>query len=169
MSWVPMDRLMSMGNAPGMEPTLVDVAATTTAVIGAVVTQQELVNFFDRSFSRVATVLSDQDIAIESPAFARYHRPPAESVDLEVGFVTARAVRPDGDVRAGSLPGGRVARLVHQGGYDQLGASWGCLLSWIDAQGVTPGRDLWEVYVTEPSPHIDPATLRTELNWSIEG
>jgi len=66
------------------------------------------------------------------------------------------------------LPAGRVARLVHQGGYDQLGASWGRLRSWIDAHGVNPGRDLWEVYVTEPSPHIDPAALRTELNWSIE-
>jgi effector-binding domain-containing protein len=162
------DRLMSMGHAAGMEPALVDVAAATTAVIGAVVPRQELVNFFDRPFSSVAGVLSDQDIAIESPAFARYHRPPAEDVDLEVGFVTARAVRPVGEVRAGSLPGGRVARLVHQGGYDQLGASWGRLGSWIDAQGLTPGRDLWEVYVTQPSPEMDPATLRTELNWSIE-
>jgi hypothetical protein len=109
------DRLMSMGHAAGMEPALVDVAAATTAVIGAVVPRQELVNFFDRSFSSVAAVLSDQDIAIESPAFARYHRPPAEDVDLEVGFVTSRAVRPVGEVRAGSLPGGRVARLLRQG------------------------------------------------------
>ena len=159
---------MSMGHAAGMEPVLVDAAAATTAVIGAVVTREELVNFFDRSFSTVATVLSDQDIVIESPAFARYHRPPTEDVDLEVGFVTARAVRPDRDVRPGSLPGGRVARLVHKGGYDQLGTSWSRLSSWIDAQGLTPGPDRWEVYVTEPSPQIDPAALRTELNWSIE-
>jgi effector-binding domain-containing protein len=159
---------MSMGNASGMEPALVDVDAATTAVIGAVVPREELVNFFDRSFSNVAAVLSDQDIAIESPAFARFHRPPAEDVDLEVGFVTARAVRPVGEVRAGSLPSCRAARLVHHGGYDQLGESWGRLGSWIDDQGLTPGRDLWEVYVTEPSPEMDPATLRTELNWSIE-
>ena len=156
-----------MGHAPGMEPELVDVTTATTAVISAVVSRQELANFFDRSFSRVAAVLSDQDIAIESPAFARYHRPPDEDFDLEVGFVTARAVRPDGEVRPGSLPGGRVARLVHEGGYDQLGASWGRLQSWIDGQGLTLGRDLWEVYVTQPSPDIDPATLRTELIWTI--
>jgi effector-binding domain-containing protein len=164
----PVDRLVSMGNAPGMEPALVDVEAATTAVIGAVVPRQELANFFDRSFSSVAGVLSDQDIVIQGPAFARFHRPPAEDVDLEVGFVTATAVRAVGEVRAGSLPGGRVARLVHQGGYDQLGESWGRLGSWIGAQGLTPGRALWEVYVTEPSPEMDPAALRTELNWSIE-
>jgi effector-binding domain-containing protein len=166
--WGPVDRLTSMGNAPRMEPTLVDVEAATTAVIGAVVPRQELVNFFDRSFSSVAAVLSDQDLAIQSPAFARFHRPPAEDVDLEVGFVTASPVRPVGEVRTGSLPRGRVARLVHEGGYDQLGESWGRLGSWIGAQGLTPGRALWEVYVTEPSPEMDPAALRTELNWSIE-
>jgi hypothetical protein len=73
----PVDRLVSMGNAPGMEPALVDVEAATTAVIGAVVPRQELANFFDRSFSSVAGVLSDQDIVIQGPAFARFHRPPA--------------------------------------------------------------------------------------------
>jgi hypothetical protein len=34
-----------------MEPALVDVTAATTAVISAVVSRQELANFFDRSFS----------------------------------------------------------------------------------------------------------------------
>lgn len=27
---------------------------------------------------------------------------------------------------------------------------------------------LWEVYLTEPSPDMDPADLRTELNWLLE-
>jgi effector-binding domain-containing protein len=158
-----------MDTSRAIEPEVVDVAAATTAVIGAVVRAEELVGFFDRSFPRLASVLSDQEIAIESPAFALYHGPPAARIDLEVGFVTRRPVKPDGEVRAGSLPGGPVARLVHQGGYDQLGASWERLRSWIDARGLTPSRALWEVYVIEPSPDMDPAVLRTELNWSLEG
>lgn len=151
------------------EPELVDVAAATTAVIAAVVPADELVGFFDSSFSRLVPVLTEQGITIESPAFGLYHGPPGESVDIEVGFATEGPVRADGDVRAGSLPGGRVARLVHQGGFDRLEASWERLRSWIEARGLTPGRDLWEVYVTEPSPDMDPATLRTELNWTLEG
>lgn len=152
-----------------IDPEIVDVAPATTAVIGAAVAADELVSFFDRSFSRLAGVLSRQGIAIESPAFALYHGPPVETVDLEVGFVTDRPVQPDGDVRAGTLPGGRVARVVHQGGYDGLAVSWERLRSWIDVSGLTPGPELWEVYVTEPSPDMDPAVLRTELNWSLEG
>jgi effector-binding domain-containing protein len=158
-----------MDTARAKDPELVDVEAATTAVIGAVVAMDELVGFFDRSFPRLASVISEQGVAIESPAFALYHGPPAEMVDLEVGFVTDRPVQPDGDVRVGSLPGGRVARLVHEGGYDQLGASWERLRSWIDARGLVPGDALWELYVTEPSPDMDPDRLRTELNWSLEG
>lgn len=35
--------------------------------------------------------------------------------------------------------------------------------------GALPGgREVtWEVYVTEPSPDMDPADLRTELNWPV--
>jgi effector-binding domain-containing protein len=61
-----------------------------------------------------------------------------------------------------------VARLVHAGGYDQLGEAWGRLGAWIAGQGLTPGADLWEVYVTGPSPDTDPADLRTELFWAVQ-
>jgi effector-binding domain-containing protein len=31
------------------------------------------------------------------------------------------------------------------------------------AGGTPPGTPFWEVYVTEPSPDMNPATLRTDL------
>ena len=150
------------------EPELVEAQPATTAVIGAVIAADQLVALIDRSFPALAAVIPGQGVAIAGPAFALYHGEPGDTVDLELGFVTDRAVQPEGDVRPGSLPGGRVARLVHQGGYDGLGSSWGRLRSWIEEQGLTPGQDLWEVYVTEPSPDMDPDDLRTELNWPVE-
>jgi effector-binding domain-containing protein len=161
------DCLIRMDPSRVIEPELVDVAAATTAVVGAVVPAAEIAGFFDRSFPRLTAVLSGQGITIEGPAFALYHGQPAETVDIEVGFVANRPVQPEDGVRAGSLPGGRVARLVHQGGYDQLQTSWERLRLWIEARDLTPSRDLWEVYVTEPSPDMDPAELRTELNWPV--
>jgi effector-binding domain-containing protein len=147
------------------EPELVTVVPVATAVIRGVVPMNELAGFFDRSFSTLASVLSSQRVAIGGPAFARYHGPPAANADLEVGFATDGVVAPDGDVEASSLPGGRVARLVHAGSFDLLATSWERLREWIRAQGLTPLTDLWEVYLTEPTPDMDPADLRTELNW----
>ena len=148
-------------------PELVTVDETVTAVVRAVVPAGELMSFFDRSFGALDKTIAAQQVAVKGPAFARYYREPAETVDLEVGFATDRSIQPDGDVAASTLPAARVARLVHAGSFEELGSSWAQLRSWMDAQGLTPGTTLWEVYLTEPSPEMDPADLRTELNWSV--
>jgi effector-binding domain-containing protein len=149
------------------EPVVVEVAETPTAVVRGVVPFAELAGFFDRSFRDLGETLGRQRVTPAGPAFGLYHGPPDGTVDLEVGFPVASAVEPDGDVVTGALPGGRVARVVHAGGFEGLGEAWGRLEGWIRGQGLTPGGVLWEVYVTEPSPDMDPADLRTELNWTL--
>lgn len=156
-----------MQDVDATDPDLTELSDTTTAVIRGVVPMAEIADFFDRSFSELATVLGGQGIAPTGPAFARYAGPPGETVDLEVGFPVQGPVAPEGRVQPSSLPAGRVARLVHAGAYDRLGESWGRLGAWIGEQGLTPGGDLWEVYVTEPNPDMDPADLRTELFWTV--
>lgn len=144
-------------------PEVVTLEPRTTAVVQAVVPMADLRAFFDRSFGELAAALADQGVAPTGPAFALHHRRPDDTADLEVGFPTARAVEPAGEVVAGSLPGGRAARLVHQGGYDGLGEAWGRLVAWAGEQGSQPDGPFLEVYVTEPRPDVDPADLRTEL------
>jgi effector-binding domain-containing protein len=60
-----------------------------------------------------------------------------------------------------------VARVVHAGSFDGLSEAWQRLGAWIGEQGLEPSDDYWEVYLTEPSPDMDPADLRTELNWPV--
>jgi effector-binding domain-containing protein len=149
-------------------PETADLDETTTAVIHGVVPMADIADFFDRSFSELAAVLERQGVAATGPAFACYAGPPGETADLEVGFPVHAPVVPEGQVHPSSLPAGRVARCVHAGGYDQLGESWGRLGAWIAEQHLSPGTVLWEVYVTEPNPDMDPADLRTELFWTLQ-
>lgn len=152
------------------EPTLVTLEPVTTAVIRGEILMDRLPEFFDSSFGALGPAVQQQDAGIAGPAFALYHRMPTDSVDLEVGFPTLRAVQEAGDVRASSLPGGRVARLVHEGSFDGLVGAWQRLGGWIAEQGLQPRESgFWEVYLTEPSPDMDPADLRTELNWPLVG
>ena len=153
---------------PEPEPAVVTLEPATTAVIRHVVPMDRLPEVFDRSFGALAAAVSAQGAGVAGPAFALYHGLPTDTVDLEVGFPTQRAVRADGDVVASALPGGRVARAVHAGSFDGLGAAWGRLRSWIDDQGLRAGETFWEVYLTQPTPDMDPAELRTELNWPVE-
>ena len=149
-------------------PELITVPAVTTAVVRDQVEPDNLRDFFDTSFSMLAETLSTQGISIAGPAFGLYRDTTDDVVDLEIGYPTESEVRPEGDVTPGSLPAGRVARVVHQGNFDGLGASWQQLRAWMDENGLTPRSMRWEVYVTEPSPDMDPDELRTELNAPVD-
>ncbi|KNE82096.1 MULTISPECIES: GyrI-like domain-containing protein [Streptomyces] len=162
-----MNRRASGGEALASEPELVSRDPATTAVVRGVVPMANLGDFFDASFGDLARITEEQHITLLGPAFGLYHGSPGDTVDLEVGFVTDRAVRPEGGVVAGSLPGGRVAKLTHAGSFDRLGDSWERLGSWMRERGLPAGEDRWETYVTEPSPDMDPRDLRTELSWPV--
>lgn len=149
------------------DAVLIEAEPAITAVMRRVVSLSELPAFFDAAFRTLPAVIAAQEVAIAGPAFALYHRFSPESIDVEAGFATGGEIAADGDVRPSALPGGTVARLVHFGAYDGLGASWGRLMAWIDQRGLTSAAPFWEVYLTKPSPDSDPAELRTELNRPI--
>jgi effector-binding domain-containing protein len=150
------------------EPELVSARPVITAVVRGVVPVAELRGFFDASFRALAEVIAGQQVGVLGPAFALFRGPVGGTADLEVGFPVERAPRPEGDVRASALPGGRVARMTHRGSFGGLGASWDRLQRWLREQGLSPSAQRWESYVTEPTPHLDPRDLRTELHWRVE-
>lgn len=157
-----------MTEAADDAPSVVDVTERHTAVVREIIPVNELRQFFDRAFGALGARLGAEEDLVAGPAFARYAGPPEETAELEVGFPVARPVPPAGEVVPGSLPGGRVVRLVHRGEYDQLGAAWERVVEWADAHGLTRAEVLWEVYLTEPTPNGDPAAMLTELNWLLE-
>ena len=148
-------------------PELVTVVPTTAAVVRGTVAAEEITDFFDRSFSVLGEAIAAQGVSPTGPAFGLYRGIPDETVDVAVGFPTDRPIEPDGAAEAGELPGGRVARVVYAGGFDGLGEAWQRLGAWIADQGLAPSETYWEVYLTEPNPEMDPADLRTELNWPV--
>lgn len=156
-----------VGPPDSSAPELVTVEPATTAVVRGLISAKEVTDFFDRSFSVLAEALAAQGVSPAGPAFGLYRGIPDETMDLEVGFPTDRPIEPDGSAEAGQRPGGRVARVVHAGSFDGLSEAWQRLGAWIAEQGLTPGETYWEVYLTEPSPEMDPADLRTELNWPV--
>ncbi|MGQ4618680.1 GyrI-like domain-containing protein [Nocardia sp. R7R-8] len=149
------------------DPELLDVPEVTTAVVRDRVAAAGLRDFFDRSFRILPEVVAGQGATIEGPAFCVYRTDSDAALELEVGFAVDRSLRPERDVRTGCLPAGRVARIVHAGGFEGLAAAWERLRSWIDGQGLTAGPLRWEVYLIRPTPDMDPAELRTELNWPV--
>lgn len=155
-------------------PTVVELDARPTVSIRARVPMREITGFFDGSFATLAAVLAATDATPTGAPFALYRGMPTDEVDVEVGFPLDRPVEDavvaaNPGTQASTLPGGEVATTVHRGSFDDLGGAWQSLAEWISAQGRAMGPMMWEVYLTEPSPDMDPADLRTELYWPLEG
>lgn len=145
------------------QPQVMTIPEVDTAVVRGVVPTSELPSFFDRSFSALGAAMTRLGARPSGPAFAYYLRPPEVTSELEVGFPVDGPVQRGGDVVPSRLPGGRVATVVHQGGYDGLGESWRRLQEWVAQQGLSPAPGFWEVYLTEPTPDGDPAANLTAL------
>lgn len=148
-------------NEPLTEATLLTAAAVPTAVIRHHgITMDDLRPLFDAGYSAIAA----SGAPIAGPAFALYTGDVSTWFDLELGFpVTDPLTGPIGEVEPSELPAGDVLVVSHLGGYDGLGPAWGGLFGAAAQRGLQPRGSFYEVYVTEPTPDTDPATLRTDL------
>lgn len=128
----------------------------------------QLPGLFDATFGALFPALAERGLAPAGAAFALYTRMPGDTVDIEVGVPVGSPL--EAPVTVGKvelvpseLPAGTIAATTHVGGYETLGRSWERFMMAISAAGRKPVLPFWEVYVTEPSPDTDPATLRTDL------
>lgn len=155
------------------EPTVLSVPEVPTAVVRATNhPMSEMTSLFDGTFSALFPSLAAAGIAPVGPAFSLHHRIPTDTSDLEIGVPIDRPLAAPieaGGVRIepGVLPGGDVAAVSYLGGYDGLGEAWGAFMGAVAESGRPPAFPFWEVYVTEPTPDLDPATLRTDLYTSL--
>lgn len=124
---------------------------------------------FDSAFRSIFPAMAANGLAPAGPAFALYHRTPDETADFEVGMPLTQPAESVIEAADGVrlepswLPAGRTARISHLGGFDQLSTAWAGFMGQVTAAGESPELPFWEVYVTEPSPEMDPADLRTDL------
>ncbi|MGD8277006.1 MAG: GyrI-like domain-containing protein [Gemmatimonadota bacterium] len=145
-------------------PNVTQTAARLTAVIHVTIPREEIRNVMGPGIGELMTVIADQGIDPAGPWFTHHFGMDPEVFDFEIGVPVAAPVTASGRVRTSDWPAMKVARAVHHGTYEGLGAAWRELDAWIDAQGLTPAPDLWECYVTGPDSNADPASWRTELN-----
>lgn len=126
------------------------------------------------------TWISSRKLKISGPMFYRYwimsHAD--EPLTMEVGFPVCTAIAGDNRVKAGSIPIGTFATLVHCGHPDTINRSADLLHSWAKQQSLQwqkhrqGNHDVWagrfEFYLTNPASEPDPNKWRTALAFLIE-
>ena len=109
------------------------------------------------------------------PAFVCHELTPEEAqkanadgtADLEVVVPVARRTRGKGEFRCYTMPGGKMARIVHEGAYKDVGGAYMKLFEWIGQNGKHVSGPIREVYLNEPG-KVPDEKLLTEIYAPIE-
>ena len=110
-------------------------------------------------------------IAIAGPPVFLCHETSAEAVkaaneagtaDVEVAWPVAGDVKGAGEIRAYTLTGGRMARILHRGPYEACESTYLRLFTWIGEQGLQITGPIREIYLNDPS-EVPPEQILTEI------
>jgi effector-binding domain-containing protein len=123
---------------------------------------------------RVFEWLAVRGVTPVGPPFWRYVVVDMENeMELETGVAVTTPVEGNGEIRAGVLPAGRYATVVHTGHPDTLVTATGDLLDWADRRGLewdTDGRT-WgcrlEEYLSDPAEVPDMGRWETRLAFRL--
>jgi effector-binding domain-containing protein len=84
------------------------------------------------------------------------------TADVEVAIPVNGQVRTEGDIIAYTLPGGKMARIVHLGPYENTGESYERLFAWIAERGLSVKGPIREIYYNDPR-EVKPEEIKTEV------
>ncbi len=130
--------------------TLADLPEQHTAVVRAHVPHDGIGAFIGGAFGEVTAALGAAGEQPAGPPFARYHLT-ADGFDVEAGFPVAAAFAGAGRVEGSTLPAGRVAKVVHRGGYAEVAHAYEAAVRWVTENSLRQEGDAWETYLDEPS------------------
>ena len=92
-----------------------------------------------------------------------------KNADIEVAFPISEIIETtgDGDIRVYDLPGGKMAKIVHKGPYEECTLSYEKLFSWITENGKRITGPVREVYLNDPR-EVPPEEILTEIYAPLE-
>lgn len=128
----------------------------------------ELPTFYAEVLPRVMNWVHGRGIAPASAPISVWCEMDMESgiADTHAGCFVENAVEGEGEITAGATSGGDVLKVVHQGGYDSMGQTWGRVYQRAKELGRRPGTG-WEIYIDDPG-EVAADELRTEIYLPVE-
>ncbi|MBN1934486.1 MAG: MerR family transcriptional regulator [Anaerolineae bacterium] len=121
-------------------------------------------------FGEVFGYLGQHKMAPAGPPIGIYYNPEfsEDAVDVEIAVPVSGTIAGSGRVKCWELPAvEQAACIIHQGGYETIGGTYGQLMTWIEANGYRITGPTCEVYLQGPESG-DPSRYVTEIRFPVE-
>jgi effector-binding domain-containing protein len=82
---------------------------------------------------------------------------------VEAGLPIAGPAHPEAEFIRSSIPAGTYASVIHEGSYDTIDQAHQAIETWLQQEGLRADTDVFEVYLTDPDEHPDPANWQTQV------
>lgn len=125
--------------------------------------ETEIPGFLARSFGLLFGHLKLLGVDPAGPPFVIYHAFGPAGIDAEVCVPVASPVSAEGGVESRILPATTVARTLHVGPYEELGAAYDAVSDWIRGRGFELAGPMRERYLNGPGDNVSTTEYRTEV------
>lgn len=89
------------------------------------------------------------------------------TADIEIAVPVEGSIDETDEIKCYELHGGKMAKILHKGPYDQCQSSYEKLISWILQQGMKINGPMREVYLNDPR-EVSEAEILTEIYAPVE-
>ena len=141
------------------QPTLAVRTRTSVAKLPEVMGQ---------TYGTIAQYLGSLGEQPAGPPFAAYHNMDMSNLDVEIGFPVTTAAEGSGRVKAGKLPGGKAAVILHVGPYEKIEEAYNRLTAFVKEKELEPESFCYEFYLNDPA-ETPPEELKTEIYFPVKG
>ncbi len=127
----------------------------------------DLPGFLAAAFPELFERLRVLGVSPVGAPFVIYHEFGVDGIDAEVCLPVPHTVAAEGRVQSRSLPAMTVARTLHVGPYEDLGAAYGAVSAWVARHGFEGAGPIQERYLNGPGDGVAPGGYRTEIEMPI--
>lgn len=142
--------------------------AAPRAYITRTAKMAEISKAMTESFATLSDLFAKAKAPMTGMPMAHYITYDDASTTFELGF-PCRSEDEDALRAAGLLigksPEGRSMKATHIGPYDTVGSTYNAMIADMEAKGLVPAKDMWEIYFSPPE--TPPAQIRTDVVWPI--
>ena len=123
---------------------------------------QDLSHTIPQSIGTVAQYLGQIGQQPTGVPYVAYYNMDMQNLDVEIGFLSANAVPGKGNIKAGSILGGKAASCLHIGPYATVPDAHDALHRWMHDKGYESAGTYYEIYLNDPAV-TPPDALETQV------